>query len=225
MAKLDKLCSAINKLTMKYYQLVVLSLLLVIGCTTTKVTNKQPDYKQTIENYRVSYKAKFLKAERSPLSKDDLEHLHFYPADENFKVVAKFQKTANGKPFEVSTSSGSKKSYIEYGKATFTIYDTICTLSIYTSPQLQRMPQYRDYLFLPFKDFTNGETTYGGGRYLDLKTGDIQGETENQTIIIDFNKCYNPYCAYQSEGWNCPIPPDENHLEIYIKAGEMDFEK
>lgn len=210
---------------MKLYNLLILTVLFLIGCTATKVTQTDVDYGQTLEKYRENYKAKFLQAERSPLSKSDLEHLRFYSADENFKITAKFTKTKNGKPFEVLTSSGKKKSYTEYGKATFTIRDTVCTLSLYTSLQLQRMPQYRDYLFLPFKDFTSGETTYGGGRYLDLKTGDIQGEGENQTVVIDFNKCYNPYCAYQSEGWNCPIPPDENYLQMHIEAGEKDFVK
>jgi uncharacterized protein (DUF1684 family) len=81
------------------------------------------------------------------------------------------------------------------------------------------MPQYKDYLYLPFKDFTNGESTYGGGRYLDFKMSDIQ---ENQTIIIDFNKAYNPYCAY-SDGYSCPIPPSENHLQVFIEAGEKNI--
>lgn len=206
---------------MKLYQILIFTTLLLIGCTTTKVTQTNGDYKQSIEKHRENYKAKFLKAEKSPLTAADMSHLHFYPADENFKITANFTKTKNAKPFEVTTSSGSKKKYIEYGKATFTLRDTTCTLSIYTSSQLRRMPQYKDYLFLPFKDFTNGETTYGGGRYLDLKTGDIN--TDTQTVVIDFNKCYNPYCAYQSTGWNCPIPPDENHLQLHIEAGEMDF--
>lgn len=210
---------------MKLHHSIILITLFIIGCTTTKVTQSDDDYGQSIKKYRDYYKAKFLAAEPSPLSKEDLAYLRFYPADENFKVTAKFTKTENGKPFEVPTSSGKKKRYVEFGKATFTVRDTSCTLSIYYNPQLRRMPQYRDYLFLPFKDFTSGETTYGGGRYIDLKTGDVQGEGENQTIEIDFNKCYNPYCAYQSEGWNCPIPPDENYLQIHIEAGEKDFAK
>lgn len=210
---------------MKLYNLLILTVLFLIGCTATKVTQTDVDYSQSLEKYRENYKAKFLAAERSPLSKEDLDYLRFYPAAENFKVTAKFTKTENGKPFEVLTSSGKKKSYIEYGKATFTIRDTTCTVSLYTSMQLRKMPQYRDYLFVPFKDFTSGETTYGGGRYIDMKTGDIQGEGDNQTVVIDFNKCYNPYCAYQSEGWNCPIPPEENYLKMYIEAGEKDFAK
>ena len=82
------------------------------------------------------------------------------------------------------------------------------------------MPQYRDYLFLPFKDPTNGKASYGGGRYLDLKTGDLK----SGTAIIDFNKAYNPWCAY-ADGFSCPIPPAANHLAVEIHAGEKNFEK
>lgn len=77
-----------------------------------------------------------------------------------------------------------------------------------------------DYLFIPFKDKTNGAATYGGGRYLELRMGEI---IDNK-VVIDFNKCYNPYCAY-SEGFNCPIPPLENHLDIKIEVGEKMFAK
>jgi uncharacterized protein len=207
---------------MKLYQFFAFASLLLFGCTASKVTQTELSYVQTIENHRKNYKEEFLKAPQSPLTKADLKYLRFYPADENFKVTAKFTKTENAKPFELTTSSGSKKKYVEYGKATFTIRDTTCTLSLYTSLELQNMPQYKNLLFIPFKDYTSAETTYGGGRYLDLQTTDI---TDNQMIVIDFNKCYNPYCAYQPTGWNCPIPPDENYLKMHIEAGERNFAK
>jgi uncharacterized protein (DUF1684 family) len=89
-------------------------------------------------------------------------------------------------------------------------------VNIYQSKETQAIPGYRDYLFIPFKDMTNGESTYGGGRYIDMRMGDIR----DGSVIIDFNKCYNPWCMY-SDGYNCPIPPLENHLEVPIEAGEM----
>jgi uncharacterized protein (DUF1684 family) len=83
---------------------------------------------------------------------------------------------------------------------------------------LFRQPQYKDYLFLPFKDETNGFETYGGGRYMDVRISTLK----DGKIILNFNKAYNPYCAY-GDGFNCPIPPLENHLNFSIKAGERDF--
>ena len=80
------------------------------------------------------------------------------------------------------------------------------------------MAEYQDYLFLPFTDSTNGNETYEAGRYIDLKMTDIAGNS----VIIDFNKSYNPYCAYKS-GYQCPVPPAENHLKTWVRAGEKKF--
>ena len=80
---------------------------------------------------------------------------------------------------------------------------------------LMRKDAYKDYLFLPFRDATNGKQTYGGGKYLDLKI------PEGNEIIIDFNKSYHPYCAYNAHDYNCPIVPEENTLSLEIKAGVM----
>jgi uncharacterized protein len=85
---------------------------------------------------------------------------------------------------------------------------------------LMNRPEYADYLFVPFTDATTGNETYGSGRYIDLRLGDIK----NNTVLLDFNKCYNPYCAYTS-GYNCPIPPKENRLAVAVKAGEKVFPK
>ena len=85
-------------------------------------------------------------------------------------------------------------------------------LNIYQNHRLRKMEKYRNHLFLPFTDLTNGEETYGGGRYIDLSIPD------SDTIIIDFNKAYNPYCAYSSTR-SCPIPPRENDLDLKVEAG------
>ena len=87
--------------------------------------------------------------------------------------------------------------------------------------ELMENPQYKDYLFLPFTDLTNNETTYGGGRYIDLKLKDIR---EEGRLTIDFNKAYNPYCAF-GEGFSCPIPPDANKLNVRVEAGEQNYGK
>ena len=80
---------------------------------------------------------------------------------------------------------------------------------------LIRQPQFKDYLFLPFKDDTNGVETYGGGRYMDVRISTVK----DGKIILNFNKAYNPYCAYNKE-YVCPLVPKDNILNISIKAGE-----
>ena len=116
------------------------------------------------------------------------------------------------------TSAGKEKSFLHFGTAFFLVDGQNVQLNIYQNVKLLSNPLYRQHLFLPFKDATNGVSTYGAGRYIDLEQSDIS----NGLITIDFNKCYNPWCAY-SDGFNCPIPPLANHLEVEIKAGEKAY--
>lgn len=177
-------------------------------------------FRAEIESHRDHYKKEFLKSSNSPLKEADLANLRFFDPDSVYKVVANFVRTPKSEPFSMPTYSGIQKEYIKYGELHFKIYDQNISLSVYQSLSLRQQPMYRDYLFIPFKDATSAHETYGGGRYMDIKMGDIKGGT----CTLDFNKAYNPYCAY-SDGYNCPIPPKENHLSIKVMAGEKNFAK
>ena len=144
----------------------------------------------------------------------------FYPATEKFKVSCRFQRSSDSS-IVVMTTSGKKipqKDFMRYGKLYFTINDTALELTVYQS-QIKNVLT-KDYLFLPFTDLTTGEETYGSGRYIDLLVSAIKKDT----VVIDFNKAYNPYCAY-SNNFNCPLPPRENYLPVTITAGEKTFAK
>jgi hypothetical protein len=73
-----------------------------------------------------------------------------------------------------------------------------------------------DDLFLPFRDATSGQETYGAGRYIDV------GAARDGRVTVDFNLAYNPYCAY-NPSYSCPLPPRENWLDVPIRAGEQDY--
>ncbi len=178
-------------------------------------------FQKQVREHRQHYKAEFLNSPRSPLDSADLAFLRFYDPDPAYRVTATLERISNAQPFEMATYAGTTKPYILFAKATFQLKGATHQLAIYRSLELSRMPQFRDYLFLPFKDATNGDTTYGGGRYMDFRVGDIK---DDSTLVIDFNKAYNPYCAY-SDGYQCPIPPPENQLGIAVEAGEMEFGK
>jgi uncharacterized protein len=152
---------------------------------------------------------------------DDTQYFRFYPIDEKYKVVADFRKATTGSWFSMETSGTIKKVFRVYGVLQLNINDTIVKLKVYQSQALMNSENYQDHLFLPFTDFTTGEETYDAGRYIDLKTGDIV----NDKVIIDFNKAYNPYCAYVDGKYNCPLPPRENQMDVAILAGEMIFAK
>jgi len=85
---------------------------------------------------------------------------------------------------------------------------------VYQSQDLLKRPGFENYLFVPFTDRTNGHGSYGGGRYLDLRIPP-KGAT---TMPLDFNRAYNPSCAY-APGYSCPVPPAENRLNVAIPAG------
>lgn len=154
------------------------------------------------------------------VTKSDRKFIRFYDINEDYLVTASFKKIEDKTGFEMNTSSGMKKKYFQYGIVTFNLFDSVQHLYVYQSADLMKQEKYKDYLFIPFGDATSGFTSYGGGRYLDLVFSDIK----DGKIILDFNKAYNPYCAYVT-GYNCPIPPKENLLNIAIKAGEKNYGK
>jgi uncharacterized protein (DUF1684 family) len=149
------------------------------------------------------------------------KQMQFFEIDPAYRVKAGFERKENQPWFLLPTSGKLKKSYRVYGTLSFRIHDSLMQLQVYQSQDLMQVETYKTYLFLPFTDATTGEETYESGRYIDLTIEDIK----EKEVIIDFNKAYNPYCAYVSGIYNCPIPPRENHLPIAIRAGEKRFGK
>lgn len=182
---------------------------------------QSPDenYLEEIRDFRRELDKEFSDPAESPLMKNDLRRfkgLQFYPIDEKYRVVAKFIRTANTLPFEMQTTTGRKPIYEKFGEAHFKIDGKPFVLNIYQSHSLREKDAFKNYLFLPFTDLTNGYESYAGGRFIGLEI------PEGDSIVIDFNKAYNPYCAYNHK-YSCPIPPKENNIEIEIKAGVMAF--
>lgn len=172
-------------------------------------------YSAQIAKHRESYKQDFVKDSYAPLKEKDLKNLHFYDADSLFKVSATIEILQNEKVFKMPTYDGTSKEFYRFAKITFNLNDKPITMTLFKSIALAKNVAYKDLLFLPFTDETNGKETYGGGRYIDLSSKAI---IDNK-IEVDFNKAYNPYCAY-SDGYRCPVPPEENDLQVEVKAGE-----
>src|SRR6187397_1129414 len=176
----------------------------------------QKSYKDSIE----AYFKKYVK-EHEVVTGKDKELISFFPVNEKYRINCRFERTMNAPWFRMESSGPIKKNYRVYGIIHFTINDTVVALNIYQSQDLMTTTQYKDHLFIPFTDATSGEETYASGRYIDLEIKDIVDNKE----LIDFNKAYNPYCAYVSGKYNCPIPPAENRLTVAIRAGEKAFGK
>ncbi|MGB0136903.1 MAG: DUF1684 domain-containing protein [Flavobacteriales bacterium] len=194
---------------------------LVGGVLMLALTSWSQDHTAAIRHHQDSLNTKFANPETSPLTEEAVktfEALEFYHIDQAYRVEARFEPYENPETVFFATTTDRQPEYKVYAKLTFTLAGQEHTLNIYQNVRLSQMPQYRDYLFLPFNDLTNGEGSYGGGRYLDLRM------PKGNTIVLDFNKCYNPYCAYNHK-YSCPIPPDGQYVPVAIEAGVKAPEK
>ena len=196
-------------------KLLIIFLLIVCACNM-----RAQSYADSIAAFRKNYIKELLEDKRAPVKPGQVGGITFFNADRSYCVWADFKETPGSVPFMIETHSGKKKPYREYGVLTFSIHDTVLTLHVYQGLDLVQDAAYKDYLFIPFTDETNYETTFAGGRYIDLAINDIK----DNKVLLDFNKCYNPYCAY-ADGYSCPIPPRENRIGIEIPVGEKMFQQ
>lgn len=190
---------------------------LCTSCSTTKSITT-PDHVNSVNSHRQKTETGLTIGDRAPLTKEELDNLRYFDVDQKFRTIAEVSLSEGEKPFELPTYSGITKTFIKYATLDFKLDNEDLSLNVYRNLETIRMPQYKNYLFLPYMDATSGESTYGGGRYINLSTLDIQ----DGKVELDFNKSYNPWCAY-SDGYNCPIPPIENHLDVAIVAGERNY--
>lgn len=184
------------------------------------MVNKGGKFNQKVaETYQSQLKSFYDNPETTPLKgeeKDSFKGITFFPVSEKYFVNAKVTTITNGQKVSMPTSAQKIKNYIEFCYLDFKINDQDLRLTAYVPEPNANAPQVMkdQELFVPFKDLTNSVTSYGAGRYIDLHSKDIV----DGKIAIDFNRAYNPYCAY-SIFYNCPIPPANNHLNIEIPAG------
>ena len=213
----------------RYFMLVIV--FVVMACKQDKkyhdVAKKemlvsQIDAIQDILDYQKTLNEEFKDPETSPLPdryRKDFEGLDFFEPDTTYIINAKFVRTPEAMPFSMPTTTNRKSIELVYGIAYFTFNGVQQQLEIYQNQELMLQDEYKDYLFLPFTDLTNGEETYGGGRYIDMSI-----PKEKDKIVINFNKAYNPYCTYNKK-YSCPIVPRVNHLNAKILAGVKAFNK
>lgn len=200
---------------------LILSLSFLFILTSCSAQNK--NHQEEVKAFQYELNTQYADNEKSPLTKEDLpsfKALDFFKIDESFKVIADFELTPETKVFEMATSTDRLPLYRKYGIARFTINGENCELSLYQNQKYMTSFEYGNLLFLPYNDLTNGKTSYGSGRYIDIEIP----EAGSKTIVIDFNKSYNPYCAYNKK-YSCPIPPVENNLNVSINAGVKNYNK
>ncbi|RIW17063.1 DUF1684 domain-containing protein [Algoriphagus lacus] len=196
--------------------LIVVALVVLAAVAYTFTATESPeDYIEKIEKER-ERQFKFIRFNiESPLTEEQKRNftkLTFFDIDPQYKVKARVIPIENKKVREIPLTDGSKQRYIEHAYAEFELEGKTNKLLL-----LQAMDEAdKRNFFLAFADATSAGETYGGGRYLNVR------QDGKNSITIDFNLAYNPYCAYNPD-FACPIPPKENILDIPILAGEKNY--
>ena len=210
------------------FRILLLFTLLALACKPEKkyhdtavpeMAMVQTDALADIMAFQTALNEEYKNPETSPLPdryRKDFESLDFFAPDTTLVIHARLELTPNALPFDMPTTTDRKSREVVYGIVHFTLNGEKQQLEIYQNKELMLTEGFEDYLFLPFTDATNGETTYGGGRYIDLRI------PNGDSITIDFNKAYNPYCAYNKK-YSCPIVPGVNALNVSIEAGVKAF--
>lgn len=190
---------------------------LILTCT---LSLRAQNYARNLIQERSKEKIELTEGDRAPLKSDELIYVRHFQPDSTWILSGEVRFHSDTTSIQFATSSGKVKYFEKRAMLRFTRGNETFELTAYRNVQYRGKPEMESALFIPFTDRTNGNSTYEGGRYLDVSSKDIK----DGKLLVDFNLCYNPYCAYSS-GYNCPIPPAENRLSIEIPVGEQAFAK
>ncbi len=201
---------------MKLFSTVLITVLF----TLLSATSEGQSFRKEHKTWKKNYKKTFRIDNSSPLGRVGTWRLKFFKPKSVFKITANLEMIENGPVVSFPTTTGKTMEYQPYAKALFNVYSQPCTLIVYRSAKAINQKAYENYLFVPFRDYTSGDESFGGGRYIDLQVSEIK----DNKLVIDFNRAYNPYCAY-NPAYSCPVPPAENSLPLEIRAGEKTFNR
>jgi len=174
--------------------------------------------KERLEQEREEKDRFFAEHWQSPIPPEERQKfrgLRYYPLDLNFRFELELYEHSNKEMIKIEDTKGNIREFLRWGEFRFNVGNENCALQAYKSASEE------ERLFVPFRDATSGKETYGAGRYLDL---DLRDYATDERWILDFNRAYNPWCAY-SEDYACPFVPPENWLKVPIRAGEKNYIK
>ena len=177
-----------------------------------KNTDDNPHYTDEIEEFWKKRHHFFRSSATSPFVQKGVPYkeVEFFIPNPSYRVKGKLERFTKRETIVLENSNGTTTSYLKYGYIHFKVKQQKCSLLVF------KTLNFGNQFLLTFGDATSGDTTYGGGRYLDISI------KKSNEVILDFNKSYNPYCAYIT-GFICPFPPIENLLGVSILAGEKKY--
>jgi uncharacterized protein len=206
-----------GKILIFAWALLFASILFSFACSrdSRRIAQESPDQ---LVRERHEKDIEFKSGRDSPIPDEDrarFSSLSYFDINAAFRFQVRLSRYRAPERIRMSTNTGEIHSALKYGYFEFEIEGETYKLQVY---RVEDIPENAGgpYLFVPFRDATTGKETYEAGRYIDLK------ENTSGFYDLDFNRAYNPYCAY-GKGYSCPIPPSENTIPIRIVAGEKQY--
>jgi uncharacterized protein (DUF1684 family) len=180
----------------------------------------ESDWQTALETHREE-KDEFMREHpHSPLPDAEREvftGLDYFALDPNYRFELDLQELDETEPITVETTTDGTREYLAWGVFTFDIDGVEHSLRAFRNAG----DDGDEGFWLPFRDETSGEETYGAGRYIDLDAD--EDRTDDGRWVVDFNRAYNPFCAY-SAAYECPLVPMSNWLDVRVEAGEKTYE-
>lgn len=194
------------------FALIAAAIAPLAACSSGPSVADDSEYVEQIEAARADKDRDFRGSPESPILQDKraaLLPLHYFPIDQSYSVPAVLRLSDERPVLEMPTSTGALRKMQLVGVLEFTLQGEARSLGAFVPDGTGRITN----LFVPFADQTTGTETYSAGRYLDIDS------TTTGYYTIDFNRAYNPYCAYNAS-YECPFPPPTNRMKAAIRAGE-----
>ena len=194
------------------FALIAVAIAALTACSSGPSAPDDSEYVKQLEAARAYKNRDFRESPESPVppdKRDALLPLRYFPIDQNYSVPAVLRRSDERPVFEMPTSTGALRKMQLVGVLEFTLQGEVRSLGAFVPDGTERITN----LFVPFADQTTGTETYSAGRYLDIDS------TRTGYYTIDFNRAYNPYCAYNAS-YECPFPPPTNRMKAAIRAGE-----
>ncbi len=182
----------------------------------------QDEYSWEIKQFRHQKDQFFATSPEAPIpahERKQFQGLRYFEPDPAYRVDAELVRFPTAEIVQLGTTTGRITQHYRYGEARFTLGGRPCRLTVYKSVDAHEDHTDDDReLFLPFRDATTGQESYGAGRYLEVE----EDSAGLDRVTIDFNLAYSPWCSY-SEQYSCVLPPAENTLPVPVRAGERSY--
>jgi len=181
---------------------------MVAGCENS---GSSTDYEQAVMQERVQRDMQMREKESvlPPSRRASFRGLDYYPVDTTYRFVVPLERRAAPDTMMLAENTGRIRAQVRIGHVPVPLPSGREQLAVFRGES----DDPRGRLWIPFADPTNDDSTYSAGRYVDLQSA------SGDSVVVDFNRAYNPTCAYNPE-FACPLPPDENRIDTPIPAGE-----